>query len=103
VVLAWKGERRADATRSEQARRRWKGLFAQPHRRRIDQSSSDGSRMLERRRGSLVLGGAKKGGCGDITVAATGDDWTVRAGSGRPLGRAPGGGRGRGRLPGVKA
>lgn len=80
----------ADPTRSEEGRRWWKGLFAQPHRWRIDQSSSDGSHMLEHRRGSLVLGGAKKCGCGDITFAATGEDWAVRAGSGRPLSRTGG-------------
>jgi hypothetical protein len=44
-----------DVTRSEEARC-WEGLFAQPHRWRINQSSSDGSHMLER---SLVSGGKK--------------------------------------------
>ena len=52
--LCCEGERMADASRSEEARRRRKGcLFAQPQRWWTDQSSSDGSHMLERSRGSL--------------------------------------------------
>jgi hypothetical protein len=32
----------------KKARFGWKGMFAQPHRWQIDQSSIDGSHMLER-------------------------------------------------------
>jgi hypothetical protein len=64
---------------NSEARFEWKGMFAQPHRWRIDQSSSDGSHMLER---SLVLGGAKNA-CSDITLPAKGEDWAERARPGR--------------------
>lgn len=70
----------ADATRSRKRQGlNGRGMFAQPHRRRIDQSSSDGSTYP----GAQSSVGGAKNTCSDITLAAKGEDWAERAGPGR--------------------